>query len=146
MASSRTTAQTLLDLFAGLQARAGGDLVARLDGAQLSMTQYKALGVLAGSRAGLSVKELADRLSLSGPATSRATDHLVRLRYVERTEDDRDRRSKRLEATTDGRTLAAELDAVRLAGWRAVLDELTPAERTALHDAAQPMLTRLAAR
>jgi DNA-binding MarR family transcriptional regulator len=137
---TRVVAQALLDLFATLQLRGGGEHLTRLDTERLSLTQYKALSILSRTREPLSVKELAVQLALSAPATSRAVDGLVNRGWVERAEDDSDRRQRSLRIVEAGRRIVHELDELRLAGWEEVLRELDPAALRALHKAIIPLM------
>ena len=50
----------------------------------------------------LTLKELAERIALSLPAASRTIDDLVRRGFVERHEDEDDRRMKRVSVTDRG--------------------------------------------
>jgi DNA-binding MarR family transcriptional regulator len=137
----RAAAQALLDLFSAIQLRGGIEHLKRLEAERLSLTQYKALSILGRSAEPLSVKELAVQLALSAPAASRAVDGLVGRGWVERAEDDRDRRQRNLRIAEAGKQVVHELDELRLAGWERFLRELDPAAVRALHDAVLPIVT-----
>src|SRR3954462_11997842 len=71
----------------------------------LSLAQCKALFVLAGSaqHSGVSGRELAESIGLSGAAISRAVDGLVEDGHVTRIEDPDDRRVRLIAITDNGR-------------------------------------------
>jgi DNA-binding MarR family transcriptional regulator len=112
--------------------------VADLD---LSFTQVKSLLSLR-DHDGMAVKELAAKLNLSLPATSRAVDLLVQRGLVERTESAEDRRSRLVALLPAGRLLLDEFTRARtsaLARWAVSL----PADRQrALLDALLPIVER----
>jgi DNA-binding MarR family transcriptional regulator len=80
---------------------------------------------------------------LSGPAISRAIDGLVQRGEVKRTEDPRDRRSKLLTLSARGRRTIDRFVAIRLAGIKRFVEELTDEERTALAAGLSPVARRL---
>lgn len=138
----RDAAQALVHLFALIQERSGSEHLAWLEGEGLSLTQYKALSVLSRTAPAppRSVKDLAATLNLSGAATSRAVDGLVRRGLLDRAEDARDRRQRLLRVTEPGRQVVRHLDAIRLAGWQAFVEELDPPAAAALYEAILPIL------
>jgi DNA-binding MarR family transcriptional regulator len=107
----------------------------------LTLTQVKALCALA--EAELTVKELAERLNLSLPGTSRAVDALVARALVGRREDTVDRRMKRLRCTDAGQHALERLDEARLAGLETFVATLAPAQRKRLSGALRPILDGL---
>ena len=62
---------------------------------------------------------------------------------VKREEDPRDRRSKLVTVTARGRATSERLLALRMAGIRAFVAELEPAEQAALAHALSPVITRM---
>ena len=102
--------------------------VERLD---LSFSQVKALNLLS-DRDPLSLKGLSDALGLSVAGMSRAVEGLVQRGMVKRTEDPEDRRARCLTLTAKGARTMQGLVALRLAGIRAFVADLEPAERDAL--------------
>ena len=65
----------------------------------------------------LSVKEVSEQLGLSLPGASRAVDALLRRGYLDRREDEQDRRMKRCGITPDGgRDVLRRIDGARLVG------------------------------
>src|SRR5438105_2304844 len=67
-----------------------------LDELDLALTQVKTLHVLAGCVDEVSLKGLGERLNMSLPGASRTVDGLLQRGYLERREDDQDRRMKRV--------------------------------------------------
>ncbi len=112
-----------------------GAFFALLEELDLSITHVKTLDVLSGCVAELSVKELSERLGLSLASASRTTDALVRRGWLERREDEHDRRVKRVGVTADGREVVARINGVRLESLERFATELDPATRAGLHDA-----------
>src|SRR5438067_10846975 len=79
-----------------------GGMLEVIDELGLSLTQLKALQHLSAHEpAEMSLKQLGDSLELSMPAISRAVDGLVHRGLVTRTEDETDRRSKRVRPTKE---------------------------------------------
>jgi len=107
-------------------------MFALLDELDLSMSHVKALGVLADSGCELSVKEVSEELGLSFPGGSRTVDALMRRGYLERREDEQDRRMKRIGITDAGRDVARRIIEARLEGLEQFTSSLTPEQRTSL--------------
>jgi DNA-binding MarR family transcriptional regulator len=130
--------------FLRLAIRPGQDealrLAAELD---VSMSQLRALYLLDTHDAEFAVHELAERIGLSMGATSRALDRLVRAGLVSRTENDADRRAKRMAITAKGRRAMAGLASAKRAGLRSFIDGLEDGEREQLSRALAPVLARL---
>src|SRR3712207_2005413 len=101
---------------------AGNDLLRVVGDNVLSLTQLKAMHVLAAADEDLSLNGLAERLGgLCLPTTSRAVEGLVRRGFVTRTEDSDDRRVKRLRVTRKGRQIVERLIEIRAGELEAVL-------------------------
>ena len=109
---------------------------------ELSFTQMKALFVLS-ERDGMAVKDIAAHLAMSDAAMSRSVDGLVQRGYVARRESDTDRRSKLIALLPQGREVLDRLLAARTAALARFADELSDAERTALHAALLPIAERI---
>ena len=107
-------------------------MFALLDDLDLSMSHVKALGVLADCGCELSVKEVSEELGLSLPGGSRTIDALLRRGYLERREDEHDRRMKRLRVTDEGRAVLQTVNNARLAGLEAFAAKLPADKRDAL--------------
>ena len=80
-----------------------GAFVGLLEELDLSITQIKTLDAVNGCASELSVKELSERLGMSLPSASRTVEALLQRGWLERREDEHDRRVKRIRATDAGR-------------------------------------------
>lgn len=134
-ASSRDLAHSLLALWKYVAREAGGQFADLLDELDLSIAQVKTLETLLAHDAAPSVKELSASLGCSLANSSRSVDALVRRGFLERREDDLDRRVKRLTVTAAGRDAIARLDALRLRGLEHYTATLTDDQRARLADA-----------
>jgi DNA-binding MarR family transcriptional regulator len=119
------------------------DFFAAVEQAGLTFTQVKCLHRRGDSEEPLPLNALSETLGLSGPAISRAIDGLVQRGEVKRTEDPRDRRSKLLTLSARGRRTIDRFVAIRLAGIKRFVEELTDEERTALAAGLSPVARRL---
>jgi DNA-binding MarR family transcriptional regulator len=119
------------------------DFFAAVEQAGLTFTQVKCLHRLSDSEDPLPLNALSETLGLSGPAISRAVDGLVQRGEVKRTEDPRDRRSKLLTLSARGRRTIDHFVAIRLAGIKRFVEELTDDERAALAAGLSPVARRL---
>ena len=119
------------------------DFFAAIEQAGLTFTQVKCLHRLSDSEDPLPLNALSETLGLSGPAISRAIDGLVQRGEVKRTEDPRDRRSKLLTLSARGRRTIDHFVAIRLAGIKRFVEELTDEERAALAVGVSPVARRL---
>ena len=120
----------------------GGEHLRKIEESGLTLTQCKALLLLAGPEGDepYAGRDIAERLRISLPSVSRAVDELVRSRLVSRVEDSEDRRVRRLSITDKGRRLAGEIVAARLADMEAFAASLSPAQRRKLDAALEEML------
>ena len=120
----------------------GGEHLRKLEESGLSLTQVKALLMLAGPEGPepYAGRDIAERLQISLASVSRAVDGLVRSRLVRRVEDPDDRRVRRLTITEKGRRLAGEIVAARLADLEAHAESLTSAQRRKLDSALEAVL------
>jgi DNA-binding MarR family transcriptional regulator len=125
----------MLDLWRQILKGSTRDLYRLLAEVDLSMTQLKLLHVLTECRDEISVKALAEELSMSLPNASRTVDALLQRGLVERREDLDDRRVKRVGATEAARKLIDRVDTARLQGLEAWAAELSPVQRQKLLDA-----------
>jgi len=131
-ASSHALAAELLALWHHLMKGQSKTMFALLDELDLSMSHVKALQVLADCGCELSVKAVSEELALSLPGASRTVDALLRRGYLERREDDQDRRMKRIGITDAGRDVARRIVEARLEGLETFTSSLTPEQRTRL--------------
>lgn len=106
--------------------RSAGGTLALMNEAGLTMAQMVALHVLDHLGA-QSVTAIASFLNLSPAATSHLVDRLVTSGFVLRTEDQEDRRQKRIAITPAGRTLAARVHEERAREFASAL-ALVPTE------------------
>jgi DNA-binding MarR family transcriptional regulator len=134
-ATPAALAAGLLDLWRVILKGSTRDLYRLLAELDLSMTQLKLLHVLVECEAEISVKELAETLSMSLPNASRTVDGLLQRGLVERREDEHDRRVKRVGANEKARVLIDRVDTVRLQGLEAWATDLSPVQRQTLLDA-----------
>jgi len=120
----------------------GGEHLRKMDESGLTITQCKALLMLAGPEGEepYAGRDIAERLEVSLASVSRAVDGLVRSRLVTRVEDPEDRRVRRLSITDKGRRLAGEIVAARMADMEAFAASLTPEQRRKLDAALEAML------
>jgi DNA-binding MarR family transcriptional regulator len=120
-----------------------GGFLQAVDELGLSLSQLKALQLLGGlGSSEMSLKQMGDSLGLSLPTISRAVDGLVHRGLVTRTEDESDRRMKRVKVTPEAEELMNHLFDVRFAELERVFDLLTPRERTKLAGALELVLQR----
>jgi DNA-binding MarR family transcriptional regulator len=140
--STSGLARDLLAVMLYIQKHSGQDFYVLVEELDLTLTQLKALHVLDVAAEEASVKELGEALGLSLPAASRTAEGLLRRGYLERREDDRDRRVKRVRLTAAGRDAVERLNRARLAGLESFASTLTEAERTKLADAIASLLAR----
>ena len=110
-----------------------GGMLEVIDELGLSLTQLKAIQLVVAEPASeMSLKQLGDSLELSLPAISRAVDGLVHRGLVTRTEDEEDRRIKRVRPTKEADQLVARLTDIRFSQLGEFVDTLTPRERNKL--------------
>ncbi len=95
------------------------------EGSEMTSAQYSALSTLY-SHPGLPLTELAQMEYVSHPTMSRIVTALARQQWVERTEDERDRRAVRLSLSDQGRAAYERVYAKRLALIGGVLGRLKP--------------------
>jgi DNA-binding MarR family transcriptional regulator len=119
------------------------DFFAAVEEAGLTFTQVKCLHLLGDAEEPLPINALSETLGLSGPAISRAVDGLVQRGEVKRAEDARDRRSKLLTVSAGGRRTIDRFVAIRFAGIKRFVEELTDEERQALAAGVGPIARRL---
>jgi DNA-binding MarR family transcriptional regulator len=130
--SSAELAGELLALWHHLMRGQSKTMFALLDELDLSMSQIKALQVLSDCGCELSVKEVSEELALSLPGASRTVDALLKRGYLERREDEHDRRMKRIAVTPAGRDVARRIVGARLEGLEQFTASLSPEQRSRL--------------
>lgn len=105
----------------------------------VSVTQCYALEALV-RRGPLRLQALAEELFLDKSTASRVVETLVQKEYVRRVDDPEDRRAVRIDATTAGQRLYAQIRADLVAEERAMLGDMPPEIRAG----AVELLRRLA--
>ena len=143
-ASSDAVAGDLGILMKHLLVSSSRDFFSAVEQAGLTFTQVKCLHLLGDAEEPRPLNALSETLGLSGPAISRAVDGLVQRGEVKRTEDPRDRRSKLLTLSARGRRTIDRFVAIRFAGIKRFIEELTPEERATLTAALLPIVERIA--
>ena len=109
----------------------------------ISAIQFATLFLLAGE-AELTIKRVAELLGRSVSATSRMLDQLVMRGLISRTEDTRDRRTKRVSLSENGQAFIQTLEQKRAEAQITVMAYLSPEECAIVEQAMQ--LLALAAR
>jgi DNA-binding MarR family transcriptional regulator len=95
-------------LFSGAQS----DMMKTIVDTELSLTQFQTLLVLHCAGAALPIHRVAEQLGLSVAAAGRGVDKLVNLGFVDRREDEHDRRIKRVSLNVSGHKLVADQFAI----------------------------------
>lgn len=119
----------------------GRDFFHEVERLDLSLSQIKTLQFMADSDPG-TLRAISDELGLSLPGVSRAIDGLCKRGMVKRVEDPDDRRAKRVSLTAKGRRTFDGLMALRVAGLREFVADLTAEEREALELGLKPLMER----
>jgi DNA-binding MarR family transcriptional regulator len=102
---------------------------------ELSFTQIKVLCAMDMDGEDRSVKALAESMKVSLPAMSRAIDGLYERGFVDRQEDQLDRRMKRVSLTESGRAITSSINEARLSTMQEFLTSLSDEEAQSLTDA-----------
>jgi DNA-binding MarR family transcriptional regulator len=122
--------------------RSGRDFKRFMDETGLSFSQLNVLMRLYhGGNSGVS--EIGEQMGVTSAAASQAFDRLVLLGLIERTEDPKDRRAKRLALTPKGRTLIESGIEARSRWVEGLTDALTP-EQQSMTISALTLLTEAA--
>jgi DNA-binding MarR family transcriptional regulator len=119
-----------------------GAAIRAIDESGLTFTQMKVLLSLTGADEAPTLKPLGESLGLSLASVSRAVDGLVKRQLLTRTEDDRDRRQRRLAPTEAGLRLSEGIIAARLEGLGQFAASLSTEERGRLESALDLLLER----
>jgi len=99
---------------------------------QVTPSQLVALRYLSLNESSL-MSDVAEGLGISFPAATKTVDRLVRKGLATRTQDPRDRRVVRIRLTDEGKALVNQIYKERARRFTAVLEQLDPADRDALH-------------
>ena len=111
----------------------------------LSLTHLATLYVLQPQEAP-AVTQVADTMGLSVSQASRIVDHLVRHGLVSRTEDERDRRTKRISMSPAGRELLRAFERSVTEAQFSAITELSPDEQATVIQAIDLMAGAAAAK
>jgi DNA-binding MarR family transcriptional regulator len=109
---------------------------------ELSLSQLRALHVLANADEPMTLTELAPALHLSVAATGRLLDGLERAGLVVRREDEEDRRVKRLALTAEGEHVMERLATATREGLRGFAATLNEERRACLSRALTTVLEK----
>jgi len=122
----------------------GGEVLKTIEESGLSFVQMKALIALESPERleAATVGGVAEQLGISAASASRAVDELFRRRLVSRSEDEHDRRVRRLELTGRGRAVADRIISARVAGLTDFTASLSADERRKLQTALDALLER----
>jgi DNA-binding MarR family transcriptional regulator len=143
--TSATPSPLATDLYALLlyvNKGCNADLFAAMGLLELTITHIKLLHQLESATGELTVKQAAELIPLSLPATSRTVDDLVRRGMVRRHEDSEDRRMKRISLSDEGRAVIRRVNASRLVGVQQFTETLNSDERSLLSGALAALLER----
>jgi DNA-binding MarR family transcriptional regulator len=124
-------ADQLLDFMAHLWSTTQGTVFQIAGELELTLSQLRALFVLATGDHAPALSELAGEIGLSVPAAGRSIDGLVRSGLVSRREDAADRRVKRLALTDAGEQLLQRIGAARREELRQFAERLDGDARAA---------------
>lgn len=118
------------------------DFFRALSEADVTLTQVKLLHLIDDSEDHLSLKDLAERMSFSLAGVSRSVDALHQRGLVERREDEKDRRMKRVRMTQEGRDLLRSFTEMRLNLLGQFVETIPDPQRRRLLDALSPIVER----
>lgn len=124
-------------------AGAGAGLESLMD-TDLSFSQIRSMLMLSQEPGPTPIHEVAEKLRLSVAATGRNLDRLVRDGFVDRTEDEFDRRIKRISLTGSGRDLINGFHQHQRAQALSFITGLAAADRQRLLAALRPINSRIA--
>jgi DNA-binding MarR family transcriptional regulator len=139
----RELAREMLGLVGHLMRSSTPDFLRALSEHELTFTQVKMLHELDQPDGDLAQSELGATLSLSLPAVSRAVDGLEARGYVERREDEHDRRMKRVRVTPAGRRVLGRLMDIRMNMLERFAETMSDDERRDLAAALAPVVERV---
>jgi DNA-binding MarR family transcriptional regulator len=134
-ADPRTVAEQLAELTRRLFLEPHADHLGAIERHELTLTQVRALLLVAFEEEPISAGALAERLGLSPAAITRALDALVARGLADRRECRDDRRVRLVQATGAGRAIVDELAALRTAGLERFVAGLSPDQRELLSTA-----------
>ena len=128
------------ELFTRLMSAGDSESIDALIELDLSVSQVRVLFVLAQRDAAIPINEVADELRLSVAATGRNIDQLVNMGLVDRREDERDRRVKRVSLSEAGRKVTTNHIECKRGQLREFASRVPEPERIRLFEALKPIL------
>jgi DNA-binding MarR family transcriptional regulator len=140
--SSEELARELYTFLAYLLSTSTPDFFRALSEADVTLTQVKLLHLLAGTESELSLKDIAEEMSFSLAGVSRSIEALHQRGLVERREDEKDRRMKRVRIASEGRDLVRSLNEMRVNLLAQFVDTIPDPQRRVLLDALSPIVER----
>jgi len=143
--SPAAVARDMLAVLLQVQRQPGDETAATLDELGLSVTHLRALAVL-HVQDELPIGELAEKVSLSVPATSRTVEALHARGLLERRECPEDRRVKRVTLTAAGRDAFRRINQARRGAFERFAADLPEDDRVRLAQALAPIAARAEAR
>jgi DNA-binding MarR family transcriptional regulator len=138
--SSDETYELLAQFLLQLQCLADAEAIDTLVDTDLSFSQVRAIFALAMHDAPIPINELAHGLRISMAAAGRTVDQLATGGLVDRREDPRDRRVRRISLSEAGRTLTKKYLDARRGALRGFVQRLRPDDRERLRTALRPIL------
>ena len=103
--------------------------------AQLTLTQFRALVIIAERKPPVIMGRVAEELAMNPSSVTRACDRLVQLELVQRARNPLNKRETLLAPTTSGREIVARVNRQRRTMLAEVLDRMSPAARSAAVEA-----------
>lgn len=128
------------ELFTRLMNAGDSESIDALIELDLSFSQVRVLFVLAQRDAAIPINEVAEELRLSVAATGRNIDQLVNMGLVDRREDERDRRVKRVSLSEAGRKVTTNHIECKRGQLRDFASRVPEPERIRLFEALKPIL------
>jgi DNA-binding MarR family transcriptional regulator len=110
--------------------------IASSSNSDISAVQFATLALLAGEET-MTIKRVAEVLGRSVSATSRLLDQLVTRGLVNRSEDEQDRRTKRVSLSESGQAFVQAIEQKRVEAQIAVMAYLSPEEQAIVEQAMQ---------
>jgi MarR family transcriptional regulator for hemolysin len=137
--SPEAIAQQLMEVMMCSMKSSQSPMVQLTNKFDLTLSQLKIMFIIDDADHPLALHEIASATMLSLPAAGRAVDALHRSKLVSRTEDENDRRVKRVALTEVGQDAADQISEARLNALGKLFVDLTEEERTAFAEALAPV-------
>ena len=128
------------ELFTRLMSAGDSESIDALIELDLSFSQVRVLFVLTQRDAPIPIHEVADELRLSVAATGRNIDQLVNMGLVDRREDERDRRVKRVSLSGAGRKVTSNHIECKRGQLREFVSRVPAPDALRLVEALEPIL------